>query len=475
MLHEDLNKVLQKPYLVEKEFKPGEPEDEYYNQVVGNYKLRDDSIIQNMFYGTFRSVTSCPVCDHMSLKFEPFNMLSVSVKDTNRSTVFVYHLHEFSFYQLTHLKFEVGTDSKLADFPHIYEKEKGVDMSRATLYIYNNKDFSFRLLSEEEKSYSHADKNSRMSMSDYLFIVETQSPLITGSAGETNVLVYFEIEGVDTQAVIGIKKPMVVREFILVRDLYHFVYQCVVRIIDQALPSFEVVFELGTKKSVPFLLLINKEVLHFTDHDSDYKISLDNASVISVRLKDPILTDCDKFQKVSMMNQAYEGYIGGKTTNITESLESLTTAEDLDEENKWKCEKCKENRKAKVQIKIKKLPPVLIIHLKRFKKTQGGTKNEKLDCRVDFPLKDLDLSKFTTEPQAAENRLTYKLFAIIHHQGSIDFGHYYSTTLSEVDSVWTEFNDEDVRKIDSSKAKNNKISPYILFYRRTSIPPSPDY
>lgn len=474
MLHEDLNKVLRKPYLVERDFRPGEPEEDYYAQVLANARLRDASVVRDLFYGTFRSVTKCPVCQHMSLKFEPFSMLSVSVKDTNRGTVLLYHLRELSFYQLMHLKFEVGAESCLAQFPRIYEQERSVDMSRATLFIYNNLDYSFRLLSEQEKTYSHIEKASRMSFNDYLFIIETRCDLLTADA-EPNVLVYFEVEGLKPQDVIGIKKPMLVREFAFVRDLYHFVYRCAVHATGKELPPFEVAFRNGTKLNCPFLLIIKGQELHISDPNSDYRLSLQEATVISVRLMIPDFADCEKLHKISTANQEFDGYIGGKTTTILESLEALTSDEVLDEDNTWNCEKCKESRKAKVQIKIKTLPPVLVIHLKRFKKTNKGTRNEKLDCKVDFPLQDLDLSRFTTEPQAAENRLTYKLFAVIHHSGSLDFGHYFATTYSEPDTSWSLFDDEAVRKIEDEKVKNNRISPYILFYRRTPQPPAPVY
>ena len=89
--------MLRKPYLVERDFRPGEPEEGFFETVRGNARLRDDSLVRDLFYGTFRSVASCPVCQHMSLKFEPFSILSVSVKDTLRATVLLYHLPELAF------------------------------------------------------------------------------------------------------------------------------------------------------------------------------------------------------------------------------------------------------------------------------------------------------------------------------------------------------------------------------------------
>ena len=50
------------------------------------------------------------------------------------------------------------------------------------------------------------------------------------------------------------------------------------------------------------------------------------------------------------------------------------------------CPKCKEHREATKQISIWRLPPLLIIHLKRFS-FSGNFNRDKLKVKVDFPLR----------------------------------------------------------------------------------------
>ena len=78
-LHEDLNQVIKKNYVSQRDFVAGESEDEFYRNLVTNYKAVNNSFVQDLFYGMFRSATTCPN-EHLSLKYEPYNMLSVPIK-----------------------------------------------------------------------------------------------------------------------------------------------------------------------------------------------------------------------------------------------------------------------------------------------------------------------------------------------------------------------------------------------------------
>jgi len=51
---------------------------------------------------------------------------------------------------------------------------------------------------------------------------------------------------------------------------------------------------------------------------------------------------------------------------LDECVQEFTKEEILDEENRWKCPKCKSFQKALKKIDIWKMPSILIIHLKRF-------------------------------------------------------------------------------------------------------------
>ena len=91
------------------------------------------------------------------------------------------------------------------------------------------------------------------------------------------------------------------------------------------------------------------------------------------------------------------------------------------------------------------LPKCLIIRLMRFQTDdsymrQVYTKNDKF---IDFPLKDLDLSKYC-DPDVKLDNCKYDLYGVIHHTGSVDAGHYYATIKNEIDSdEWFMFNGKD--------------------------------
>jgi ubiquitin C-terminal hydrolase len=52
---------------------------------------------------------------------------------------------------------------------------------------------------------------------------------------------------------------------------------------------------------------------------------------------------------------------------LYDCLEEFKKSEVLDEDNKWFCSKCKEHVQASKSLEIYRVPPVLVISLKRFK------------------------------------------------------------------------------------------------------------
>ena len=66
------------------------------------------------------------------------------------------------------------------------------------------------------------------------------------------------------------------------------------------------------------------------------------------------------------------------------------------------------------RMKIKRLPNVLALHLKRFKFQEDVQKNIKLTYRVAFPL---ELRLFNTVDDAKDPDRLYQLFAINVHIG----------------------------------------------------------
>ena len=109
------------------------------------------------------------------------------------------------------------------------------------------------------------------------------------------------------------------------------------------------------------------------------------------------------------------------------------------------------------------MPQILIIHLKRFKKSNNGF--SKFNHVIDFPIEGLDLSKFTTDPNLPKNKVKYDLFATVNHFGSLFKGHYVAYIHSSQMKQWVEFDDDELKSIQNTKGFVND-KPYILFYRR---------
>lgn len=75
-LHEDLNRVQEKPY-VELKDSDGRADEEVAKEAWENHVVRNRSIIVDLFHGQLQSTVTCNVCGHISVRFDPFNYLSL--------------------------------------------------------------------------------------------------------------------------------------------------------------------------------------------------------------------------------------------------------------------------------------------------------------------------------------------------------------------------------------------------------------
>ena len=85
-LHEDVNRILKKPYVENFEPKGHETDRYIFGEVRRRHRLRNDSRLAELFEGYFKSTVVCPACDRVSVTFDPFMSLAVplSVSDARR-------------------------------------------------------------------------------------------------------------------------------------------------------------------------------------------------------------------------------------------------------------------------------------------------------------------------------------------------------------------------------------------------------
>ncbi|KAI1905468.1 hypothetical protein AGOR_G00016510 [Albula goreensis] len=145
---------------------------------------------------------------------------------------------------------------------------------------------------------------------------------------------------------------------------------------------------------------------------------------------------------------------------LRDCIELFTTKEKLGAEDPWYCPYCKQHQQATKKLDLWSLPPVLVVHLKRF--SYSRYMRDKLDSLVDFPLTDLDMTEFLINPNAGP--CTYDLIAVSNHYGGMGGGHYTAFAKSKDDGKWYYFDDSSV-----SPANEDQIvskAAYVLFYQR---------
>jgi ubiquitin C-terminal hydrolase len=152
-----------------------------------------------------------------------------------------------------------------------------------------------------------------------------------------------------------------------------------------------------------------------------------------------------------------------KTGSLEDCLASYTSAETLDEDNKWLCDKCKTKTCATKRTSIWKTAEFVVIHLKRFLQVSSplmGAYLIKDGHHVSYPLDSLDLSKFVED----ENKKgeIYDLTAVAMNGGSLRGGHY--VCARKIDKNWWLFDDDRVVPVAEQAIINT--SAYYLVYRR---------
>ncbi|GAA6027384.1 hypothetical protein JCM8097_007815 [Rhodosporidiobolus ruineniae] len=151
-------------------------------------------------------------------------------------------------------------------------------------------------------------------------------------------------------------------------------------------------------------------------------------------------------------------------------LETFVRDEILDKDDAWHCPRCKKNRKAVKKLSLSKLPPILVIHLKRF--SFHGPFSDKIETQVQYPLTGLDLTAFLPPPlmekrtgqpvnAAPPKGYVYDLFGVTNHYGNLSSGHYTAYVRSGRD--WFNIGDSKVTPCDPAVVQSNK-SAYILYY-----------
>jgi len=80
-LHEDLNRIIKKPFTEKPELNEKNADENAIKELAekswAQHKLRNDSVIIDLFVGLYKSTLICPVCSKVSITFDPFSDLTL--------------------------------------------------------------------------------------------------------------------------------------------------------------------------------------------------------------------------------------------------------------------------------------------------------------------------------------------------------------------------------------------------------------
>ncbi|ESZ95557.1 hypothetical protein SBOR_4037 [Sclerotinia borealis F-4128] len=161
-----------------------------------------------------------------------------------------------------------------------------------------------------------------------------------------------------------------------------------------------------------------------------------------------------------------------KNSSVTSCLQKFSAEEMLCEKNKFHCDTCGGLQEAEKRMKIKTLPKVLVLHLKRFKWTDDLTRLQKLFYTVNYPY---HLRMFNTTDDAEDPDRLYELYAVVVHIGTNAFHGHYVVVIKTEDKGWLLFDDEMVEPVDKSFVrqffgdKPGQACAYVLFYQETTV------
>lgn len=150
--------------------------------------------------------------------------------------------------------------------------------------------------------------------------------------------------------------------------------------------------------------------------------------------------------------------------NLNTCLELFTEEEQLTVSNSWFCSTCNTYVPSRKKLSLKCLPPILIIHLKRFQYT--NIYRDKITSLVNFPLKDFDLSKFVLDQTKPP---IYDLYAVSNHIGGMSGGHYTAFALHESDQNWYKLDDSHCSLL-HDPCYIVTPNAYLLFYKLRESP-----
>ncbi|KAF6731210.1 Ubl carboxyl-terminal hydrolase 18 [Oryzias melastigma] len=217
-----------------------------------------------------------------------------------------------------------------------------------------------------------------------------------------------------------------------------------------------------------FLAILN--LVHQQIDDRRLALEIQDLYKISVETYLQCL-QCNSIQTLNSYQLSLPLHIKEDHNTLEDCMTSFFEHQELTGINCCSCAHCGTRNPSKQGVKLRSLPPILCIHLKRFRNTRGFL--QKLHCRVTFP-EHLNLAEILTEAFStdfAEAECTFSLYAVVVHSGSAMSGHYTAYVREQRSMCWYHADDSYVQPVSwedvqMTYGERSRETAYMLMYRR---------
>ena len=517
-LHEDLNRITDKPYIELLEKQPNEDDLTASKRWWDLHKKREDSIIIDLFNGQFKSETICQVCGKSSITYDPFISLCVPLPKAKTHLIF---------------KIFIDTECKYLDF-HYENKSTILDLKKKAIEFISSlkKDSDIfdleTVLLDENKTVEKIIVTDSNDKKNYMGDNELRKILT-----DKNEIVFFEkqiiLEEKDyiTFFIYPIEHQKPIKEYVYYnhgKPLKYISYPLYFQVkqektlnelendVINRIRSLHFYLEKNLNyylKSKEYSKIIKLNFIHSKDTKKDgirswftsedyckfcnesnelnyycpvSKIGSFNKTIKEIfqKVKKPVIlaatSDCYNLHGQGTIyldsdlfisdNKNSEKEISRYTDSVIlkDCLELFVTNESFQDES-WFCSKCKKLQKSKQKLEIYKPPNYLIILIKRYNFNKNlGTANftgEKNNTFISYPTNNFDITEYIVGPE--KDKAKYDLYGVIEHYGTLNQGHY--TAICKNDGNWVSYNDSIVKIVNNPVTKN----AYVLFYKMENI------
>ncbi|XP_014491293.1 ubiquitin carboxyl-terminal hydrolase 5 [Vigna radiata var. radiata] len=502
-LHEDLNRVKHKPYIKSRDA-DGRPDEEVADEYWANHISRNDSIIVDVCQGQYKSTLVCPVCNKVSVTFDPFMYLSLPLQSSTASrtmTVTVFACDgaalpspcTVTVPKQGRIKDLIQALSNACSLKH-NERLLLVEVRNHLIHRYLEDPVHLSTIKDDERLAAYKipkiEKNTK-----YLQLIHrrreqsSDSHVISGwkpygtpivsliscddtvTRGDIQVMVNRILspllrrgsnveQATNSEASIPKAEP---DECSNTHDA-----ASVGNVVSNSLNKDFTNSKAPSMPTLPLLLV--------GDNNACIDLSMGEEKVVKLPQSSPkVLVYIDWSQKLlekydthpieSLPEVLKYGPVTKKARteplSLYTCLEAFLREEPLVPEDMWYCPKCKERRQASKKLDLWRLPEVLVIHLKRF--SYSRSMKHKLETFVNFPIHDFDLTNYIANKNNSRRQL-YELYALTNHYGSMGSGHYTAHIKLLDENRWYNFDDSHITLI--SEDEVNTAAAYVLFYRR---------